>query len=146
MNTMLAKWSLSGIVGAVAAFLGWSGWLLLLLICCAVADWVTGSVVAWKQGQWYSRKAREGIMGKIGMFTAVMAAQAFDLLIGLVMHHLPMIELPFSYRTLLLPIVCIWYICTELGSIIENAGELGAPIPEFLKRSIALLKNKTEDS
>ena len=31
-----------------------------------------------------------------------------------------------------------------LGSIIENAGKLGAPIPEGLRRGIALLRDKTE--
>ena len=146
MNTLAIKWSLSAITGFLASLFGWSGWLLLLLVGCAVADWLTGSVAAFKQGQWNSRRAREGIISKIGMFMAILAALIFDLLMGLILRHLPMLELPFSYQSLLLPIVCIWYICTELGSLIENAGALGAPVPEFLNKAIALLKNKTEES
>ena len=39
------------------------------------------------------------------------------------------VELPFIYTVLLCPLVVIWYILTEVGSIIENAGALGTPIP-----------------
>ena len=95
MNTIAVKWSLSAITGALAALLGWSGWLLVMLIGCAVADWITGSAAAWKQGQWSSRKAREGIMSKMGMFMAVLAALIFDLLISLIFRNLPALELPF---------------------------------------------------
>ena len=45
------------------------------------------------------------------------------------------------YLTLL---VAIWYTFTELGSIIENAVKLGAPVPEWLKRGLALLRSKTD--
>ena len=38
----------------------------------------------------------------------------------------------------------VWYILTELGSITENAGELGAPIPKFLKQMIEVLKDVTD--
>ena len=40
-------------------------------------------------------------------------------------------------------IVAIWYTFTELGSVIENAGLLGAPIPHWLKKGVALLREKT---
>ena len=33
-----------------------------------------------------------------------------------------------------------WYLLTELGSVIENAGALGAPLPQFLVRAIAVLR------
>ena len=34
---------------------------------------------------------------------------------------------------LLTPIVLTWYITTELGSILENAAEMGAPVPPVLR-------------
>ena len=49
------------------------------------------------------------------------------------------VELPHC----LTMIVAIWYTFTELGSVIENAGLLGAPIPAWLKKGIALLRDKT---
>ena len=33
---------------------------------------------------------------------------------------------------LILPLVLAWYIITELGSILENAVKMGAPVPEWL--------------
>lgn len=132
-------------LGMLASFFGWSGWLLLLLIGCAAADWITGSVVAAKEGKWRSQIARDGIFHKTGMFLAVMSGGIFDVLVHLITQNLPVLELPFTYKTLLLPVVCIWYICTELGSLLENAGALGAPIPAFLRKAIVLLKDKTEE-
>ena len=34
---------------------------------------------------------------------------------------------------LLTPVVLTWYIATELGSILENAAEMGAPVPPVLR-------------
>ena len=145
MNQTLAKFSLTAIFAVIAGIFGWAGWLVLMVIVCAGVDWVTGTIAAFRKGLWSSHLAREGIFGKLGMFLAVAASAIFDLLIYLISTNLPMVDLPFSYKTLLLPLVCIWYICTELGSILENAGTLGAPIPSFLKKAIALLKNQTEE-
>ncbi|WP_083908968.1 phage holin family protein [Ruminiclostridium cellobioparum] len=41
-------------------------------------------------------------------------------------------------------IVIVWYILTELGSIIENAGKMGDPIPGFLQKAIALFKGTVD--
>lgn len=38
-----------------------------------------------------------------------------------------------------------WYLLTELGSIAENAGALGAPMPQFLMRAIAALRAGISD-
>ena len=41
--------------------------------------------------------------------------------------------------------VIIWYILTEAGSIVENAGALGAPLPAWLRRIVASLRDKVDD-
>lgn len=46
----------------------------------------------------------------------------------------------------LAPLVVIWYILTEAGSIIENAGALGAPIPAWLTKMIAVLESKVDEA
>ncbi|MBR4868654.1 MAG: phage holin family protein, partial [Clostridia bacterium] len=119
MNQTLAKFSLTAIFAVIAGIFGWAGWLVLMVIVCAGVDWVTGTIAAFRKGLWSSHLAREGIFGKLGMFLAVAASAIFDLLIYLISTNLPMVDLPFSYKTLLLPLVCIWYICTEFGSILE---------------------------
>ena len=58
--------------------------------------------------------------------------------------NLPGVELPFAYTVLLCPLVVIWYILTEAGSIIENAGALGAPVPGWLSKMIAALENRVD--
>ena len=37
----------------------------------------------------------------------------------------------------MLPVVLVWYIFTELGSIAENAAAMGAPVPGWLVRILA---------
>ena len=61
-------------------------------------------------------------------------------------NNIPAITLPWDYTVLICPIVVVWYILTEFGSIIENAGELGAPIPGFLKNMILVFKNVIDDT
>ena len=36
-----------------------------------------------------------------------------------------------------LPVVLVWYIFTELGSIAENAAAMGAPVPAWLVKLLA---------
>ena len=48
-----------------------------------------------------------------------------------------------NYLTLL---VAVWYIFTELGSIVENADKLGAKIPGWLRKGIAALQKKAESA
>lgn len=45
-----------------------------------------------------------------------------------------------GYTVLISPLVVTWYLLMELGSILENVGKMGAPLPEFLKKMIAVLK------
>jgi len=40
--------------------------------------------------------------------------------------------------------VIIGYIANETISIIENAGLMGIPIPDVIKRAIDILKNKSD--
>jgi phage-related holin len=38
------------------------------------------------------------------------------------------------WPVLVLPLVLAWYILTELGSILENASKMGAPLPSWLMK------------
>ena len=39
-----------------------------------------------------------------------------------------------------------FYLANEGVSILENAGKLGLPIPEYLKQALVQLKDKADDS
>ena len=55
-------------------------------------------------------------------------------------------ELPVLGRSCLItPVVTAWYFFTELGSIVENAAAMGAPVPGFLKKLIARGKKAIDD-
>ena len=56
--------------------------------------------------------------------------------------NLPGLELPFD--GVVLPVVLVWYIFTELGSIAENAAAMGAPVPGCLVKILAEGKGKVE--
>ena len=99
-----------------------------------------------KQGEWSFSVARAGCWHKIGSAVAVIVALIFDWLIAMILANIPGITLPFTYEVFLGPVVLVWYIVTELGSITENAGALGAPIPDFLRAAIKSLNQAVDGS
>ncbi len=142
-NIFLAvKAAIVGIFGAFGAAFGWLGWLVLAWIGCMVVDYISGSSAAMKAGQWSSAQARAGIWHKAGMIVVVIVAAVADNVLALVVASIPSISI--DYTVLLLPMVLVWYILTELGSILENAAAMGAPVPEFLIRILASAKEKVE--
>ncbi len=142
-NIFLAvKAAIVGIFGAFGAAFGWLGWLVLAWIGCMVVDYISGSSAAMKAGQWSSAKARGGIWHKAGMIVVVIVAAVADNVLSLVVASIPGISI--EYTVLLLPMVLVWYILTELGSILENAAAMGAPVPEFLVNILAAAKEKVE--
>ena len=144
VNTFKA--ALAALCAALTALWGWFGWVVVAWICFMLIDYATGSAAALRAGEWSSKSARDGIWHKLGSVVAVIVAAILDTVIGHLLANLPGVELPFAYTVLLCPLVVIWYILTEVGSIIENAGALGTPIPAWLKKMIAALKQKVEDS
>ena len=142
-NIFLAvKAAIVGIFGAFGAAFGWLGWLVLAWVVCMVVDYISGSSAAMKAGQWSSAKARGGIWHKAGMIVVVIVAAVADKVLAIVLANIP--GLPVEYTVLLLPMVLVWYILTELGSILENAAAMGAPVPEFLVNILAAAKEKVE--
>jgi len=135
------KIGVTGVIGILTAFWGLCGWLWVLWILCLAVDHLTGTVVACRKGEWSSAKSRAGIWGKLGGMLVVFVTAALDFVAGVVLNSY---ALPFTYTVLLSPIVLAWYILTELGSIFENVDKLGARLPPFLVRWIAVLGKRVE--
>ena len=140
------KAALATLCAALTALWGWFGWVVVAWICFMLIDYATGSAAALRAGEWSSKSARDGIWHKLGSVMAVIVAGILDVVIGHLLANLPGVELPFAYTVLLCPLVVIWYILTEAGSIIENAGALGAPVPGWLRKMIAALEQKVEEA
>ena len=140
------KAAIAALCAALTALWGWFGWVVVAWIGCMLIDYATGSAAALRAGEWSSKSARDGIWHKLGSIMAVIVAAILDTVIGHLLANLPGVDLPFTYTVLLCPLVVIWYILTEAGSIIENAGALGAPVPEWLKKVIASLQDKVNEA
>ncbi len=133
-------------LGLLTGLWGWFGWLVVGWIGCMALDYLTGSLAAAKEGQWSSGKAREGIWHKCGMIVVVIVAAGADLLLSLVLANLPLVELPIQYAGLVCPVVLVWYIVTELGSIVENAVAMGAVVPNWLTKLLAMSKGAVDSA
>ena len=140
------KAALAAVCAALTALWGWFGWVVVAWIVCMIIDYATGSAAALRAGKWSSKTARDGIWHKLGSVVAVIVAAILDTVLGHLLANVPGVELPFTYTVLLCPLVVVWYILTEAGSIIENAGALGAPIPAWLSKMIAALEQKVDDT
>lgn len=126
------KAGITAILATLTAFWGWFGWLVVVWVGMMLLDWLIGSAAAAKQGKWSSAKLRAGAWHKGGEVVIVIVALVADGLIGLTVANIPAIKFPYQYTVLLAPLVIVWYIIGELGSLAEHAVSFGAPVPEWL--------------
>ena len=138
------KAAVAAVLGLLTGLWGWFGWLVVGWIGCMVLDYITGTLAAAKEGEWSSGQAREGIWHKCGMIVVVVVAAGADLLLEIVLANLPVLALPIQYPGLICPIVLVWYIGTELGSMVENAAVMGAPVPGWLVKLLAMNKSAVD--
>ena len=138
------KKAVSGCAAVLTALWGWFGWLVAAWVLLMLADWLVGSAAAVKAGKWSSAKLREGAWHKGGMMIVVCVALAADWLIGTLTAHLPGVTLPVTYTVLLGPMVIVWYILGELGSLAEHAVSMGAKVPGWLPRILAVSRDAVD--
>ena len=125
------KAAIAAFFTAASAFLGWQGVLFVLWVIVMAVDYISGSLAAWLTGEWSSAVAREGARHKLGMLFVVIVAGITDVTLAIVCQYL---AIGWDWPVLVLSLVFAWYILTELGSILENAVKMGAPIPEWLMK------------
>lgn len=149
MNTPDKATEIKALLAAVISFFtalwGAQGWAVLILMCCMALDWITGSWAARRRGEWSSDAAREGLWHKLGEIVALLVAALCDIALRLLLHSAaaPLLQ-GWEYGNYMTLLVSVWYVFTELGSIVENAGALGAPIPGWLRRGIAALRRRAD--
>ena len=129
------KAAIAMIIGFLTALWGWMGWAVVFWIAAIVLDYISGSMAAKREKNWSSDIARDGLWHKAGEIFAVLVAALCDIALKVVIKGAG-IEVPFEIGPMLTPIVLMWYILTEAGSIIENCGRLGAPMPKWFKQRV----------
>ena len=144
-NTVMnIKVAFTAAVGVLTSLWGWFGWLVVVWVGLMLADWLVGSAAAVKAGRWSSARLREGAWHKGGMVIIVCVALVADWLIGSLLGHLPGVTLPFKYSVLIGPLVIVWYIFGELGSLAEHAVSMGAKVPGWLPRILDISKEAVD--
>ena len=143
-----------GALAAAGAFLSDRLGILFPVLCMLmgmmVLDYITGMLASKTEAidhpgdrgyGWSSAKGAKGIIKKVGYLCVIAAAMVLDYIIMKVAGELGF-KIPASAFFGLL--VAVWYLLNELLSIIENAGRMGANVPEWLRNYIAVLKDKID--
>jgi len=112
-------------------FGGWSA-LIQILVAFVVIDYVTGVLAAGVRREISSSVGGRGIARKVLIFVLVACGHLVDMALGT--------------ADVIRDAVIYFYIANELLSIIENAGEIGLPVPDILKNAIERLKGKEQDT
>ena len=123
--------------GTFAALFG--GWdkALQTLVIFMVIDYLSGLIVAGifhnsrktENGALESRAGWKGLCRKAMTLFYVLIAAQLDSLLGI------------DYAR---DVVCVGFIANETLSIVENAGLMGIPLPEGIKRAVDVLKTSAE--
>ena len=128
-------------LGVIAAYFNVLLIPIVVLVFVMITDYISGMISARKSGELSSRLGIMGIAKKVGYLVLVAVGMVVDYLISSALVHVG-IEIQINYCFAL--IITIWLIVNELISILENLGELGVPIPDFLRKSIHKIKDSVD--
>ena len=147
---------IQGVLAAAGAFLSDRLGILYPVLCMLafmmVIDYMTGMLASKNEAidhpgdsayGWSSKKGAKGIIKKVGYLCVIAVAMVVDYVIVTVSGTLGFTMPASAFFGLL---VTVWYLLNELLSIIENAGRMGAAVPEWLLKYIAVLKDKIDST
>lgn len=142
---------LSGVIAWISAKLGILYPVLHILLGLMVIDYISGMMASKAEAAdhpgdpaygWNSRKGAKGILKKFGYVCVITVAMVLDYIILCVSAQIGITVNTKAFFGLL---VAVWYILNEMLSIVENAGRMGAAMPDWLLKYIAVLKDKIDD-
>ena len=143
-NVLAMKAAIVAFFSAIGALLGWKGIMVLAWVLLMALDYLTGTFAAMKAGEWCSKKAREGVWHKCGAIIVVLVSAIADGVMLVICGNIPVFTI--TWPGILLPMILAWYIITELGSILENAVNLGANPPAWLTKILAVSLKAVESA
>lgn len=121
-----------------------------LLTLLMITDYISGMLASKKEALdhpnnnqygWNSRKSLIGIYKKAGYIFIILAAVSTDYIIH---KFSTQIGIKFEHKTIFGLLVTIWLILNELISILENAGRMGARLPDFLQKVLTELQSNID--
>lgn len=125
------KYAAAG-AGGILTYI-WGPWdaLIIALVIFVTLDYITGIAKAAVQGKLSSAVGFKGLLKKVAIFVLVAIGTVMDSVIPAANH---------AIRSA----VIMFYIANEGLSILENAGQLGLPLPKVLKRALEKMKDTDE--
>ncbi|ADL52138.1 phage holin family protein [Clostridium cellulovorans] len=135
----------TGLFAVVAVFggmfsdvLGGFDKILMALLICMIADYITGLIVAlvFKNSTKTETGAAQSKAGFIGIVKKI-----FVLILIVVINQ---IDIVTNTNGFLRDAAIMGFIANEVLSLIENAGLMGIKLPEAVTNAIDVLKNKSE--
>ena len=140
---------LTGVIAMLYDKLGVFLPLMTIFAGLMLLDYISGMLASKKEALehpgdskygWSSPKGLNGIIKKLGYICVVFVAFAVDYIITIFTAAM---DRPVEMTAFGL-LVIIWFIINEAISICENAGRMGAPVPEWLTKYIASLKDNVD--
>ncbi len=146
MISMIGAW--------ISAKFGILGPILIVLGIMMLLDYVSGMLASKQESirhpndksyGWSSKKGVQGIIKKMGYLLVIAVAIVLDYII---LYVASAMDIHVQTKAFFALMVAVWYVLNELLSIIENVGRMGASVPDWLRKYIAVLKetiNKKTD-
>lgn len=147
---------IQAVLAAIIAYLSDKLGILFPVLCvltgAMIIDYFTGMLASKKEAiehpnnenyGWCSKKGALGIIKKVSYLCMIAVAMMVDFVISVTSGYLN-ISMPVT--TFFGLLVSVWYLLNELLSIIENAGRMGGPVPDWMRRYISVLKDKIDNA
>lgn len=134
---------------ALSEQFGMFGVLAFVLCCLMIIDWISGALAAISENAKVRTNDEQmkhglksilgikGIVKKIGYMCAVVLACVLDATISITTDYLGIV-LPVTL--FFGNLVCLWFVCNEMVSILENLDRSGVALPSWLIKTIDILK------
>lgn len=141
-NEKIIKFALATLYSISAYLTNSFGVLIIVLIILMIFDYLTGIMAAYINKSLESGAGLLGILKKVSFILLVVLGFLADIVITYLMQK---IGIKISTGGLFGIATTCWLIGNESLSVIENLGEIGVPVPKFLKDAFVKIKNISED-
>lgn len=133
-----------GITAALTAVFAWLGEIAVpfgLLVFLQIIDYATGLFAArYRSESISSYRSIRGIAKKICMWLLIAVGGVMDWLIAYAGSSIGLTPLPAAAATL----VCVWLMCSEVISVLENMKDIGVKLPNFLMKLAENIRSKAD--
>ena len=135
--------AIAAAVGAVASFFCGLPPILWVLLAVMTLDYLTG-ILCGIMGK--SQKTEHGGLSSSTAFTGLLKKLLIIAIVSLayLLDHAVTLNVGVQFAAVS-GATCLWFIASEGISIVENAAQMGVPIPKALKQALEVMKGRGEE-